>query len=424
MNSDLTGNYILMDDINCYSDTHLGGTLWNSGAGFSPIGLASTFTGSLDGANYTVSGLFINRLSTDKIGLISDVNGGFVRNISLTDVNISGKNRTGALVGSLTGSFSIINSSVQGSVSGSSNYYVSSYYIGGLVGFGSSKNLLIESSHFSGYIYCKDYMVGGLVGMSSGNLIIRNSYAKADINVGMLADNASMDAGGLVGSLQLGSIMNSYFDGNINAVAGVTEVGGIVGIGWGSSLTNVYSKGKINTPYYWRNSFLDFGGLVGGHLRENPGITISKSYSTMDINMAGSFSSPYYYGGLYGDLKNNIANSFFAGRIIVGTYSGGDSNQHGAIVGEMGGGSSVTNSYWDSYKSTQSNCYPDGNTGCSAKNIGNSEPLYFYSQLNAPISSWGTWENISGSKWSTTDGNWSICEGQEYPWLTWENKNC
>ena len=55
MNDDLTAHYALADDI--YASETSG---WNGGNGFVPVGTwADRFTGSLDGNNYTITGLYI-----------------------------------------------------------------------------------------------------------------------------------------------------------------------------------------------------------------------------------------------------------------------------------------------------------------------------------------------------------------------------
>jgi hypothetical protein len=70
-------------------------TGWNSGLGFEPI---ATFYGQYNGNGYTISNLFINRSTTDYIGLFG-INMGILRNIKLVDNDITGDQYTGSLVG-------------------------------------------------------------------------------------------------------------------------------------------------------------------------------------------------------------------------------------------------------------------------------------------------------------------------------------
>jgi hypothetical protein len=79
---------------------------WNSdGAGgyygFNPI---STFTGNFDGRGYEISGLYINRPSTDNVGLFGYVNNTttVIENVGLVLGSVTGKKSTGGLIGNIT----------------------------------------------------------------------------------------------------------------------------------------------------------------------------------------------------------------------------------------------------------------------------------------------------------------------------------
>ena len=141
---------------------------------FSPIGNNSTkFTGEYDGGGYSISGLTINRPYTGYIGLFGVTQSATIRNLSLTNVNITGKDRTGSLVG-MTYSTTIDNSSASGSVDRQ-----------------------------------KTILVGGLVGYLYSGSIIRNSYSTASV-VG-----SSYYIGGLVGYMYSSTILNSYSIGSV-----------------------------------------------------------------------------------------------------------------------------------------------------------------------------------------------------------------
>lgn len=74
-------------------------TDWNSGAGFSPIGNGSPyFTGSYNGQDHTIDGLFINRYM-HYVGLFGYTNDAEFDNIGLTNVDIAGNIDVGGLVG-------------------------------------------------------------------------------------------------------------------------------------------------------------------------------------------------------------------------------------------------------------------------------------------------------------------------------------
>jgi hypothetical protein len=76
----LSANYALNNSIDA-SNT----STWYGGAGFMPVGIdTAQFTGSFNGSGYTITGLFINRSSTQYVGLFGYVgSGGSVSNIGL-----------------------------------------------------------------------------------------------------------------------------------------------------------------------------------------------------------------------------------------------------------------------------------------------------------------------------------------------------
>jgi len=72
------------------ADFQSGGDFYNSGAGYIPIGNETTiFIGSYNGDNYTIDGLYINRSSTDYVGLFGRTSTGSISNLGLTNVDIT-----------------------------------------------------------------------------------------------------------------------------------------------------------------------------------------------------------------------------------------------------------------------------------------------------------------------------------------------
>ena len=75
-NSDATGLYWSRNYIQTANIDATATSGWNSGAGFSPIGTPTwSFLGDYNGQNYSISNLFINRGSSDNIGLFGYANG-------------------------------------------------------------------------------------------------------------------------------------------------------------------------------------------------------------------------------------------------------------------------------------------------------------------------------------------------------------
>ena len=262
-----SGNYFLMNDINCWKDTHEGGALWNSGQGFAPI---ASFSGRFDGQGRAITGLHINRPSSSYVGLFGYVGGSaLVSNVRLDDANVAGGSFTGILAGQLGG----------GTVSGcGSGGYVRGNCVwhtdcgtGGLVGFNSAT---ITSSYSSASASGSSY-VGGLVGRNDSS--VTASKATGDVT------STTNAVGGLVGDNRL-SISDSYSTGDVTS--GAMYVGGLTGNTYqGASVDRCYATGKVSGAYSTS------GGLVGSTWMG----TVINSFSTGDVNSSGA-----NVGGLIG----------------------------------------------------------------------------------------------------------------------------
>ncbi|QSG13348.1 putative membrane protein [Halapricum desulfuricans] len=215
----LGANYTLVADVNA-SDT----SEWNGGAGFAPIGDSSTpFTGTLDGNGHAIEDLYINRGSTDNVGLFA-FSGGTVADVHLRNVNVSGGSWIGSLLGVNDGT--VISSSATGKVGGTT-------YVGGLVG---TNNQLVKTS-------------------------------SANVNV----DADDKWAGGLVGENKYATVMQSYAMGEV--VASEDYGGGLVG----------YNDGTVNTSYatgaVGPSRLMNDGGLIG---EQTSNALLEESYWDMD----------------------------------------------------------------------------------------------------------------------------------------------
>ncbi|NTW88796.1 MAG: hypothetical protein HGB26_06680 [Desulfobulbaceae bacterium] len=114
---------------------------WDGGRGFSPIGNGSgNFTGTYDGSGHKINGLYINRPSTNYVGLFGYTYVAIIKNLGVTNVSVSGHQHVGGLVGE--------------------NGYYSTYQI----------YSTISNSYSTGSVK-GDYEVGGLAGRNHGGTI-------------------------------------------------------------------------------------------------------------------------------------------------------------------------------------------------------------------------------------------------------------
>ena len=158
-------SYTLANDIDCTDSFSHKADIWSTdknnaspGQGFVPIGVNITpFSGSFDGKSHVIRGLYINRPTTDYIGLFGYVSGtgAAIATVGIEGSALQGKNYVGALVGYNDGNIAdCYNSS---SVNGIS-------YVGGLTG---KNNRSITDCYSSGPVSGTD-SVGGLAGDDSG----------------------------------------------------------------------------------------------------------------------------------------------------------------------------------------------------------------------------------------------------------------
>jgi filamentous hemagglutinin family protein len=380
INGNLSGNYALGSNINAAATSS-----WNAGAGFTPIGNSTNpFTGLFDGFNHTISGLTINRPTTNDVGLFGDItqasNADYegpqtLQNVGLIGGSFSGADYVGALVGGVGSGYSTIsNTYATGSVSGSS-------YVGGLVGSGGASN-----SYATGNVNATGNYVGGLVGSGGAS----NSYATGNVNatgnyvgglVGSGSSGVSYATGSVSGGSNVGGLVGSgggvgYATGNVTGtgnnigglvgwsdynsiqghatgqVTGASDVGGLVGYAFNDAIVASYATGNVS------GTGNDVGGLAGF----NGSGAMLGSYATGNVRSAGN-----YVGGLVGfnfyDLITTVyATGNVSGSNVVGGLVGYNQNSYigttyatgsvsgssgiGGLVGYMGYNNTVPSDYY------------------------------------------------------------------------------
>ncbi|MGC3977087.1 MAG: YDG domain-containing protein [Paludibacteraceae bacterium] len=183
--------FILTADIDMIGACQSGGSYYNSGAGWLPF----PFQCILDGQGHTITGLMINRPTTEAVGLFSS-NYGTIRNVILKNVSVTGRAGVGALVGT-NGSRpdnrygSIYTSCVTGAsyVTGLNGGTA----IGGLVGYNDIGSW-VRTSYSGAAVTGSNNYVGGLVGFSKSGIEYSYAYGK------VATTGTGADIGGLLGA--------------------------------------------------------------------------------------------------------------------------------------------------------------------------------------------------------------------------------
>ncbi len=276
-------------------------TYWNSGAGWVPIGWVSTeFSSTFEGNGYEISNLYINT-NYGGTGLFGFANGAILRNLGLggplMQINISGGNSVGGLVGYLINS-SVINCDTTGSVTGGGD-------AGGLVG--SMENSSLTDSYSSGVVAGEG--AGGLVGLMDNSSIVR-SFATGPVSGVGISNN-----GGLIGFMD-GSSLDACFA--TGAVISENTSGGLVGRMNNSSVTTCFATGAVSGTVY--------AGGVAGYSDYQSKITASFA--------SGAVSGAPEQGGLAGYIEINpgVFDSFWA--IDSTGQNSSDSSANNAGIGD------------------------------------------------------------------------------------------
>ena len=227
---------------------------FNSGAGWSPIGNATTaFSGAYNGKKYIISNLYINRYGSNNIGLFGSANSNAViQNLGIEGIGIKGDFYVGSLVGDNAGTINLCFAS--GNVTNNSNYSG----VGGLVGnnTGTISNCYTQNGTITS-VSGSSFGIGGLVGINTGSGLIEKSYSKCTVI------SPSQQAGGLVGRNGFntgGTVKNCYATGN---VSGTIYSGGLIGIVVSGVIENCYSTGlvTISDPA----TYAQEAGLIGSN---------------------------------------------------------------------------------------------------------------------------------------------------------------
>ncbi len=236
MKNNLTGNYILGNDIDC-SDTKN----WNGGAGFIPIGwdTSNRFNGTFNGHQYVIKDFYQNRSNIYNVSLFGlCYEGADISNFSMVNYTIytrnsaAGSNYGAAVATHFLGIMDHVGTI--GYLGATSN----ARYESGLVGYLGGN---VSTSFSTGYINNNYQGTGGLIGATwdnSASAYLKNSFTLAKVSgpsgyvggaIGRLADTAqytyaaseiptpSANIDGFIGDLLTGySVSNNYYDSDVS----------------------------------------------------------------------------------------------------------------------------------------------------------------------------------------------------------------
>ena len=300
-------NYRLKDDLDL------------TGTPFSGIGSAANpFTGMFDGQGSTISNVTINAPDGVNVGFFNAIKGATIRDLKLVNVQITGKENVGGLVGNAQVQLDsndlsknvanlIGGCSVSGKVTGEKN-------VGGLVGLNGGETdqhtlfsiaSAIDKSTANVEVSGTE-MTGGLVGRNNGTITKSSSGGTV---------KGTTTTGGLVGDSS-GDIYDSHTS---CTVAGSSHTGGFVGFSDGA-VKNCYSIGDVSGTDYT-------GGFAG---------VISRAEDVVSAGQVTIVGTPTqgYNGGFAGGLSGTVAG--LDSQITVKNVSANCMQPNGALLPVVG----------------------------------------------------------------------------------------
>jgi hypothetical protein len=346
-NSD--GDFVLTKDLDFNDDDSYDDpgnkTTYTTGSGFNPIGISSPyFTGTFDGAGHKISNLFIDRDTTDFVGLFGQVlSPASIKNLIVDNADVTGQDYAGIIIGGSTGILKNCYSS--GTITGR-------YSIGGAVGYGegviynAQSNVTVSGTSYIGGIvglnhegtlyYCKSqgtstgttYYIGGIAGDNNGT--IKYSISETD------TDSDNQITGSFAGRNK-GTIDKCYSTGDVQSVQ---QGGGFVGQNQGT-ITNCHCTGDVERKSGTATSFAGFCG-------NNFDGKIIRCYSTGQTTITVGETPQFWYGFVGAEtISTNYRDyaNVWDKETSGSTFTKG--NAEGKTTEEMKTITTYTNKYWN-----------------------------------------------------------------------------
>ena len=296
---------------------------------------SNSLTGVYDGNNKVIDNLIITSTSSC-MGLFGTVSStgtdspwGEIRNLGLTNVNVSAGGTSGALVGECCRG-KINNCYVTGTV-------LANGCVGGLIGrvYGYGQ---VTGCHFHGVASNTGYITtaGGIMGMfygyDEGQCFMDGCYV-TDSTIG-----GGGRTGGLVGDVQNVKYVQNCYVERCNVSGREYNNGGLIGyIQFCSLVNNCYVKdSNIFGPSYT-------GGVIGDVCSTHTGDKITNCYGTgLTVSASGQ-----YVGGFFGygpmDIDNcyveveSVSGSEYVGGFMGYRQGGGVKNSYAVVSGNVTG---------------------------------------------------------------------------------------
>ncbi|MCK9598047.1 MAG: hypothetical protein M0R06_03335 [Sphaerochaeta sp.] len=421
---------------------------WNQGTGaysnyyygFDPVG---TFTGTFDGNGYTISNLYINRTSENgasgstTVGMFSQIlrhtAGGFIKDLRMVNVDISGGTRVGAVAGlntlALTGVMAYSNVYVSGIVRGTNE----SDGLGGVIGYA-------DGDGHDGFLTFTDCRFSG---------IVRDTTDKS----------ADKYIGGFVGKERAAQFTNCIvsvlIDLDYDSTAGLTYVGGFCGYAYDSDslFAGCSASGKIQANCVTTSAFNAIGGFfginnatasschenicsvdvenlsasaayVGGFVGRNEGVSnITECGATGNVDSKSTHATVNHVGGFVGRLAaGTIQDCYAKGNVCMSSGIGHADMRIGGFVGEMQLVSSVLDNDYSVGAVYADGTPTNGGGFCGLKTLGTHTNCFYDNETSGWTTDGGSATGKSTTLMKTqstfTDAGWDFTNVWRLPSYT------
>ena len=194
-----------------------------------------TLIGSHQGKNYAIFNL--------KKPLFNRLEHATVKDLTLKDVNISGKDHVASVAKEATNSSTLDNVHANGIIAGELG-------IGGLVQ--KVENSTVSNSSFTGritntFVTTSQYAIGGLVGQLTG-ANAKVDHSVATVTISSNAEYSNQTIGGIAGIVENNAtVKNSYAEGEINNAKPFARVGGVAGSLWTNGSDTKDNSGRLSS---------------------------------------------------------------------------------------------------------------------------------------------------------------------------------
>jgi hypothetical protein len=280
---------------------------------------------------------------------------------------------------------------------GGANVYAGLF---GVVGVGGViKDLTVVDDSISGVATASVPVYAGLVARNGGT--VTNVKVTGDVSV-QGASGAVAFAGSLVGAGEDDTVSNSFVQGSVSGAGPSAVLGGVVGSGQGTRLSQVASLSTVEAD----TSILGRAGGIVGLVLNAAGrpTTITDSYAQGDVSITGTGTA--YLGGIVGvSVGGSVTatRTYYAGAVSESSFP---TANLGGLAGALANDDTISASYY---------------SNANARDVGfgsgySADDTALSLTAMQQIASYSTWPIVG--TWQVPGANtWGICEGQSFPYL-------